>query len=376
MDLTLHIGTHKTGTSSIQACMEANRARLRAAGFHYPRCCSAFDGNHSPLCAAMVRDPRDDRWEGMPGWDDFVAECRQAGAPTVLVSAELFSARLRNRQHALRIRDMFRGVFDTVTVVVYLRRQDEYVRSMYMEAVKHGFFNKARLAPTFAESAAQIAERQGDYLALLRNLDEAFGRENLRVRVFEKGQLRPGGLLPDFLDACGIPAAGLDLAAGGLVNVSPGRKVVTAMHLGRHVYEGLFGEAAGMRHRVGIMGRAHSILVEAWPGDAKYLGYPAGGARALVEGFRASNEAVAREYLGRADGALFRSERYAELAEGERDEVPLSFADVRLVVTAIDISHAVYRRRMRKPWIAYLRRHWAIATHRARSRARKGAAAP
>jgi hypothetical protein len=46
MDLILHIGTHKTGTSSIQACMEANRARLRAAGVHYPRCCAAFDGNH------------------------------------------------------------------------------------------------------------------------------------------------------------------------------------------------------------------------------------------------------------------------------------------------------------------------------------------
>ena len=367
MDLLLHIGMHKTGTSSIQAFMDKNSDRLLARGILYPKTCSVFGGNHSPLCDAMVRDPRDDRWEGLPGWEAFATECRQAGARTVVVSGELFSGRLRSRDHALRIRDQFLGLFGTITVIVYLRRQDEYARSMYMEAVKHGFFNQGRLGKDFGETVRNIADHQADYLRLIRVLDEVFGRDRLRIRVFEKGQLHPGGLLDDFLETCGIAAAGLDMDSPALVNVSPGRKVITAMGLARHIYEKIFGARSGRRHRSGIMGLAHSLLAEAWPRDVKYVGYARGEARSLVERFRESNETLAREYLGRADGVLFRSERYDELPAGEPDEAPLTIRDVRLVVTALDICHDIYRHGARRPWLAGLRRRAAVAVHRARA---------
>jgi len=37
VDLVLHIGTGKTGTTSIQSFMNANRSRLAELGFLYPR---------------------------------------------------------------------------------------------------------------------------------------------------------------------------------------------------------------------------------------------------------------------------------------------------------------------------------------------------
>jgi hypothetical protein len=342
--LILHVGTHKTGTSSIQACMEANRARLRAAGVHYPRCCSVFGGNHSPLCDAMVPDPNDDRWRAVPGWDAFVAECREAGAPAVLVSGEIFGLRLADRARAHTVRRMFDTLFDEITVVVYLRRQDDFLRSMYVEALKHGFYRRAHLGRDFEETAANIAGAHADYLRLIRVLDEAFGREHLRIRVFEKGQLHPAGLIADFLETCGIPPAGLDRAAPAEVNVSPGRKVVTAMGLARAVFEGLHGKESPRHYRESVMGGTHGILTEAWPGDAKFVGFPPGKARELVERFRESNAGIAREYLGRPDGVLFRDERYVELAPGERDEVPLTKADVRFILDAIDLAEELVGR--------------------------------
>jgi len=342
MDLLLHVGTHKTGTSSIQAFMEGNRDRLLARGIHYPRSCSVYGGNHSPLCGVMAPDPRDDRWVGMPGWDAFVAECREAAAPTVVVSGEIFCNRMLDRKQAVRIRDLFLALFDSITIVVYLRRQDEFVRSLYLEAVKHGSSNQSDLGQDFEATARRLAARHGDYLHLIRILDEVFGRERLRIRVFEKGQLHPGGLLADFLETCGIAAAGLDMAAPADVNVSPGRKVITAMGLARQIYETIYRSDQGRRHREGIMGGTHAILMEAWPGDRKYIGFSLGGARSLAEHFRESNETLAREYLGRADGVLFRSERYDERAEDDTDEVPLTKGDVRFLLKAIDMSEELF----------------------------------
>ena len=338
MKLILHVGTHKTGTSSIQAFLEANREGLRAAGYHYPRCCSVFGGNHSPLCDAMVPDPDDDRWRGMPGWEAFAAECREAGAPTVIVSGEIFGARLLDRGRARAVRELFGTLFEEVTVVVYLRRQDDYARSLYIEALKHGFHRRSILGRDFAETALNIAGARADYLRLIRVLDEVFGRERLRVRVFERGQLHPAGLIADFLETCGIPAAGLDRPIPADVNVSPGRKVIAAMGLARAVYERVHGTEAGRKHRESIMGGTHGILTEAWPGDAKFVGFPPGMARALVERFRDANAVVAREYLGRPDGVLFRDERYVELAPGESDEARLTKGDVRFVLDAIDLA--------------------------------------
>lgn len=338
MRLILHVGTHKTGTSSIQAFLEANREGLRAAGYHYPRCCSVFGGNHSPLCDAMIPDPDDDRWRGLPGWEDFVAECRAAGAPAVLVSGEIFGVRLRDRERARTVREMFATLFEEVTVVIYLRRQDDYVRSMYIEALKHGFHRRALIGRNFEETALNIAGAHADYLPLIRVLEEFFGRERLRIRVFEKGQLHPAGLIADFLETCGIPAAGLDRPIPADVNVSPGRKVITAMDLAREVYDRVHGAAAGRKHRESIMGGTHGILTEAWPGDTKFVGFPPGRARELVERFRDANAVIAREYLGRPDGVLFRDERYAELAPGESDEVRLAKADVRFILDAIDLA--------------------------------------
>src|SRR5690606_40699353 len=57
--IVLHIGTEKTGTSSIQHFLSKNRAALAAEGFVYPQFTGADGGSQWGVVAAVLKRP----WE-------------------------------------------------------------------------------------------------------------------------------------------------------------------------------------------------------------------------------------------------------------------------------------------------------------------------
>lgn len=195
--LLLHIGTHKTGTTSIQQALHQQRDALRAHGVlladtarppwpELPKHTSVFH-------AAWTGDAAVREAEREALWQEFSA----SGAHTLLLSEEGLS---EPDPRPAAFFEPWRERFD-IQVVCLLRRHDRFVESLYNQFTREAVRREARSPLTFARSAAVRARL--DYSAMLRRWQEGLGA-GLVVRDFDALQ-RGGGLLRGFAEAAGLP---------------------------------------------------------------------------------------------------------------------------------------------------------------------------
>jgi hypothetical protein len=156
MKLMLHIGTHKTATTTIQHVLAGNRRSLLKLGVWYPAYSEVLPGvpdhyAHLDVAKGLMYDARAFTPETVA---TFFARLRERSAKmskldTVLISAEPFyrgrmpggsSYWESRRQYISNLRDTI--TFDDVEVVLVLRRQDEYLESLYNEHVKTTRYSK------------------------------------------------------------------------------------------------------------------------------------------------------------------------------------------------------------------------------------------
>jgi hypothetical protein len=142
VEIILHIGTHKTGTSAVQYFLQLNREVLAKKGIHYA--CFARSKNANGLGPLVAKG------HSVPV-REFVArhaeEAHQKGANRILISAESLFA-MSTFFHKLNGRcsdywklesaaiDLFRGVMpqDTpIKLIVFFRRQDTFLESIYCQ---------------------------------------------------------------------------------------------------------------------------------------------------------------------------------------------------------------------------------------------------
>src|SRR5204862_1632178 len=77
-ELLLHVGTHKTGTTSLQVTLADLSADLAARGILYPETGRVGAGHHN-IAWGLVGDRRFDR--GVGYLDELADEIRRQGAP-------------------------------------------------------------------------------------------------------------------------------------------------------------------------------------------------------------------------------------------------------------------------------------------------------
>ncbi len=210
--LILHIGLSKTGSSSIQRVLAEQRPALRAQGVYLPS--SPGHANHALLAAALVDDPKilwgyhPGTWEGMAPAariarfrDEFAAE--MASLPDdvtrAIITAEQLGGVLRSDAELARLAELLGRHFDPITVVVYLRRQDQHAASAYTEWLRGGVLRPPALP---AGGPAQLPEYH--YGALLDRWARAFGDAAIRPRIFARDKLLDGDVIADFLAVAGI----------------------------------------------------------------------------------------------------------------------------------------------------------------------------
>lgn len=212
MHATLHIGTEKTGTTTIQSFLAQNRAMLASAGILVP--VSPGRHNHRLLPGIANDDdilddlfreralfePEARRAAKARWWEAFRAEVGAAGLGRVLVSSEHLQSRLRRDGEVARLRDLLLTLFDSVSIVVYLRRPIETAVSLYSTAVKCGGVPAGVPGPDnpYFRNVVHHAET-------LRRWGAAFGETALTVRLFSRGDFAQGDLLADFIAACDLP---------------------------------------------------------------------------------------------------------------------------------------------------------------------------
>ncbi len=210
--VVLHVGTGKTGTSSIQGFFRLNRDALADRGILYPR--SPGRSRHLKL-GLSFRDEAE--YDAMPAWHQMKAQSPERFRRRFhrRLLEELAAARPRQvvfSDEALytlpdaalgRLRAFLDRHFGEVHLVVYLRRQDDHLASFYQQQVKVG--ETRRLAEFALDPGYPY-----DYEQRLELLVAALEPAALTVRRFERSRFAGGVLEDDFLDAAGIDGTGLE----------------------------------------------------------------------------------------------------------------------------------------------------------------------
>jgi len=224
MEIYLHIGSHKTGTTTIQRALHLNRKTLRRQGFFLP--CSGrpnphFAAQHN-LCWEIRSDRRFDPQFGT--WNDLTNEIdKQNNYEKILLSSEDFC--LLSLEQILQVRQKLAN--HQAKIILYLRRQDKLLQSIWSQTIKSPTNPFKKAFSTFIQANLDTPHRI-NYERIIADWGAVFGHENLILRVLEKESLS-GHLFHDFLNACGVPDAE-NYSLPKNVNESPGPKTIRLLY--------------------------------------------------------------------------------------------------------------------------------------------------
>lgn len=234
-DLIVHVGTGKTGTTSVQHFMNLNRDRLGAADVLYPT--TPGKSRHAQFTVFLTPD---DELDGQPVWHRMkaedpkqfrrrfrhrlLAEIAESGHSRVVLSEEtIFKSSVGTLR---RLRRFSRRHARSLRIVVYLRRQDDHLVSRYQQGVKVGEIRRL--------SDPELHRDYGDvydYAGRLALLEELLAPDELVVRRFERDAFVHGSLFCDFLDAVGVDPALETVLPEAERNVSLGAETTEFLRL-------------------------------------------------------------------------------------------------------------------------------------------------
>ncbi|MFU8863554.1 MAG: hypothetical protein ACNA7O_06535 [Rhodobacterales bacterium] len=211
MEAIIHPGMHKTGSSSIQA----TAVSIKPDGWIFP---DNKTGNFSGRFALLFEDNPEDyhafKARGMNA--DAVEVDRQkrlvqlenqlrkgsAEGLNALFSAERIST--SPLDSIQRLADLYRKHGYEPRVVAYVRRPISFMQSAFQQRLKltlNDLKTNAMLWP--------------NYRKRFEKLDQVFGRENVKLNVFDRSTLKQGDVCIDFFGQIGI-----DLSVEQVVRVN------------------------------------------------------------------------------------------------------------------------------------------------------------
>ncbi len=221
----LHIGMPKTGTSSIQVFCRINRRILHKYGYDFPiilpkypgirieRNAHFLDGSASRSTLTDFEQSSSENQRLTPSAEQQSRMEKKGFAAvhkglseydSVILSDESLWYLLNPRWKSpleLLCKDALEHHY-CIKIVVYLRRQDQFLFSQWNQRVK---LSSSPL--TFSEHVEDVLTHNPYILDYARSLDwiaGQVGRENVIVRRFEKSSWVGGTIYTDFLDAVGL----------------------------------------------------------------------------------------------------------------------------------------------------------------------------
>jgi hypothetical protein len=305
LDVVLHIGSGKTGTSSLQKLFQQNRKTLRDHGTLYPR--SPGRTRHLQLghyAKSGAELDRQGSWHRQNSrgrtatLDDLpvrlLAEIDRVRPSRLLMSDEgLYGS----SEAALgRLRGLIDPLARSLRIVVYLRRQDDHLCSRYQQVVKSGEIRR------LSERAQQPdLARTYDYLARLRAWQRQLDPTRLVVRPFERDRFAGQSLVEDFLAAADVGVGSDDLDPVETRNVS--LDAVSVEFLRIHNLYLVEHEGA----RPGLIDNRQLVARLGAACTGPTLTLPESVLDSFMAQWSDSNRAVAREFLDEQE--LFRAPR-------------------------------------------------------------------
>ena len=190
----IHVGPHKTGTTSIQWFLRENRAELLNHGYFVPESGNVHGGHHPivrQLCGQEV--PRHHRWAAAK----FVEALADTLCEAVVISSEALEGLLKKREYANAFFNRIRELNLEPKLVVFPRNQPQLINSRYVEVVR-GFRRSEPFEAFVPGEIHHPSFRYSDLITLAKGVDA-----KLVPRPFT-GQMTVEGVVADFLQAIGL----------------------------------------------------------------------------------------------------------------------------------------------------------------------------
>jgi hypothetical protein len=196
----LHIGLPKTGTTSIQALLHGNVARVAAAGYSYPTFLRR--ANHFQLVAyaapaSSIGILHKVGVSGAEEHDQFRRQFeeefrRETAAGSWIFTSEHMGSRLKDADAIERLRVLLRD-FERVRVLLYVRRQDTMAVASHSTWLRDG-------RPHHFDVGHHLSNADRyDFRRITERWDFVFGRDAVELRLYS-----PNSLLDDFAAVAGL----------------------------------------------------------------------------------------------------------------------------------------------------------------------------
>lgn len=320
--LYLHIGTPKTGTTSIQNFCCDNIDILHAYGYDYPdlpyRYAKANKLRNGHFLAGYLHDEegnRDYEKEDRRIQEAFAnLKGRFARYDHIILSDE--GIWNRSLKEDCRIwqkvqEEVQRGNFE-IAVIVYLRPQYDYLYSWWNQRVKQGMCPEAGL--TWEKMLARDGVIELDYYNVLKQISKFVGKENIIVRIFDRKEFVDGSLYKDFVQCVGLPHREDYFLSKERHN--------TRLTRNNGEIKRILNELPDLDAQGNIWFRnVLSSLSEYTPDEVSYSMFTPEEMQSFMEQFRESNIHLETEYLGRQGTILTADAKQRQVWKLEQEEL-------------------------------------------------------
>jgi hypothetical protein len=297
--LYLHIGTEKTGSTTLQHFAHVNRKLLLKRGILYPR--NQIHSSLSGYASAVTMAPVASKFFDIDGPESLVRfraslletlheQIVTSQCHTIWLTSERLSAYIRRQREIEKLAELTRSLADEVKIILYLREQADLFLSSYSSGIKSG--RDADMNPPVTPGLYYY-----DYEKMISHWSGVFGDAAMIVRIFDRRSLTGGDIVKDFLGVIGIDD---DAGFERKPDLNPRLDVRTLQFL--RLFNRFVGQLDPGRTSP-LRGPISTVLANMSDGPAFTV--PADVVTAIRAAYSSSNAAVARKWFGQDDGVLF-----------------------------------------------------------------------
>jgi hypothetical protein len=279
----VHIGLHKTGTTTIQDYLIDNVEYLKTKGVLVP----FAHRNHN---LTFWVNGKENSQKRQNQWSRLMRKIDNSDAPITVLSSEFFSRDISEIDHwHLNFTDLV-NKGHTVKFILYLRRSDKRFESLFIEAAKGG--------NGMIDIRDFPYERFIDNWNLCEAIKSHFGQDSLILRKFEEDAKQ--GLIGSFMSCLGVSMAEIDelkYQTNTKPNLDQLRAIIYAGELFGKITSPMFNSARQRRKAIKRWGRWFMDQTNNWEDQKSYTLLPNDIAKDILDDQFQSNKKIAETYF-------------------------------------------------------------------------------
>ena len=220
--LILHIGTEKTGTSTIQKFLGLNRILLLDQGFKVPLSTKENENGENQRWIPAFFYPEqfnDDfinnkfgkniglRKSGLfKKLEEFKNEIKDMDAKKCIISSEHLSSRLIEKNSIYNLKTMMFDLFDDLEILLYIRKPINHAISQISTEAKSGrdLLEQYRNFGTINFLNPSLFSKIHNIRNIIEKWQSVFTRDKLKIKIFDINEFEDNYLIKDFCRSCNI----------------------------------------------------------------------------------------------------------------------------------------------------------------------------